>query len=508
MQWVKRTTFFNLLEETMSNNVKKFKKPIGEDSIYKLMLIITFVVAGAFFVINIIRLNLMGMIAIGGCLLAFGGALLIMKLIKLHKRKKQLVVCVMLMFLVFVISLFSGDFYSDDFTLYLAVIALSGVYLEPAVTKVQMVLVNVLLALQYIIHPEKADPLSQYIMCMVLTTLTVIIFLQVIKRGRSFIQVGDDRSEEAEGLVASITKAGTELQQNCETSAKRVEGLKDASDKLEERTRELKDGSDNIIESAKDIVHSFDGVHETVKFSEEQISIMNAEVKHVEDALAENKKNMAEMSAQMNSVKQAVDEANAVFEKLQKQIQEISVVTDQLNSIAASTNMLALNASIEAARAGQSGAGFAVVASKVQELAVDSNRCSGQVVEVVTAMQSQIEITTEQLGESTEAIDASIGALAGLQDSFDDLTVQFEALYDNIEAQNINVEKMDSEISQLETRINEMSACTEENQAYVDEIANAVELYRNHMQLVITDTQQVNDLSVSMLAISKEREQA
>ena len=487
--------------------VEKFKKPIGEDSIYKLMLIITFVVAGVFFVKNIISLSISGMIAIGGCLLVLGIALLIMKMIKLNKRKKQLVVCIMLMFVVFVISLFSGNFYSADFTLYLAVIALSGLYLEPIITKVQAVLVNVLLALQYIINPGKADPLSQYIMCMVLTTLTAILFLQVIKRGRSFIQVGVERSDEAEGLVASITKAGTELQENCETSAKRVEVLKDASDKLEERTRELKDGSDNIIESAKDIVHSFDDVHETVQSTGEQISIMNTEVKRVEDALAENKKNMKEMSQQMNSVKQAVDEANEVFAKLQKQIQEISAVTDQLNGIATSTNMLALNASIEAARAGQSGAGFAVVASKVQELAVDSNRCSSQVVEVVTAMQSQIEITTEQLGESTDAIDLSIGALEGLQNSFDDLTVQFEALYDNIEAQNVNVSKMDSEINQLETRINEMSACTEENQAYVEEIANAVEMYKSHMQLVVNDTQQVNDLSASMLAISKEREQ-
>lgn len=488
-------------------NEKKFKNPIGEDSIYKLMLIITFVVSGVFFVKNVISFSLSGMIAIGGCLLVLGLALLVMKLIKLHKRKKQLVVCIMLMFVVFIISLFSGNFYSDDFTLYLAVIALSGVYLEPTITIVQAVLVNVLLILQYIINPGKADPLSQFIMCMVLTTLTAVLFLQVIKRGRSFIQVGDDRSEEAEGLVASITKAGTELQLNCENSAKRVEGLKDASDKLEERTRELKDGSDNIIESAKEIASSFDGVHETVKSTEEQITIMNSEVKRVEDALAENKKHMKEMNEQMNSVKKAVDEANEVFAKLQKQILEISAVTDQLNSIAASTNMLALNASIEAARAGQSGAGFAVVASKVQELAIDSNRCSGQVVEVVTAMQSQIEMTTEQLEESTEAIDSSIGALEGLQTSFDDLTEQFGELYDNIEAQNGNVTKMDSVISQLENKINEMSAYTEENQAYVDEIANAVEMYKNHMQLVVDDSQQVNDLSASMLAISKERQQ-
>ncbi len=484
-------------------NEKKFKKPIGEDSIYRFMLILSIVVAAGFLLKNIISFSLVGMIAIGSCLAVLGLSLVVMKAIKLHKRKKQLVVCILIMFIVFVISLFSGNYYSDDFALYLAVIALSGLYLEPTVTIVQMVLVNVLLLLQYVIRPDKADPFSQYIMCMVLTTLAAYLFYLVIKRGRSFIQVGEERTEEAVELVESITKAGHELQANCETSAGRVEGLQAASDKLEERARELKDGSVNIIESAKDIAHSFEGVHQTVKSTENHVSVMNSEIKRVEEALDENKKNMHKMTTQMSSVKDAVDEANKVFEKLQQQILEISAVTDQLNSIASSTNMLALNASIEAARAGETGKGFAVVASKVQELAVDSNRCSGQVVEVVTAMQSQIAITTEQLEESTDAIGASIDALSGLQDSFDDLTNQFEALYDNIEAQNENVLEMDNVISQLERRIDEMSACTEENQSYVDEITNAVELYRDNMKLVVSDTQQVNDLSVSMLEISK-----
>ena len=106
-----------------------------------------------------------------------------------------------------------------------------------------------------------------------------------------------------------------------------------------------------------------------------------------------------------------------------------------------------------------------------------------------------------------EAIDASISALTVLQTSFDGLTEQFGSLYDNIEQQNENVSKMDVVFNQLEDKIGEMTTCTEENQTYVDEITNAVDLYKNHMSLVIDDTKQVNDLSVSMLAISKERHQ-
>lgn len=98
---------------------------------------------------------------------------------------------------------------------------------------------------------------------------------------------------------------------------------------------------------------------------------------------------MKEMTDEMEILKNTIGTASEVFSTLQEEIVEISKVTEQLTQIASNTTMLALNASIEAARAGQSGAGFAVVASKVQELAEDSNHCSSQVVTVVSAMKKQ-----------------------------------------------------------------------------------------------------------------------
>ena len=77
------------------------------------------------------------------------------------------------------------------------------------------------------------------------------------------------------------------------------------------------------------------------------------------------------MNTQMSVVRDTMDNTNKVFSMLEEQMSEISVVIEELNKIASSTTMLALNASIEAARAGHTGAGFAVVATKVQDLAVE-----------------------------------------------------------------------------------------------------------------------------------------
>ena len=102
-----------------------------------------------------------------------------------------------------------------------------------------------------------------------------------------------------------------------------------------------------------------------------------------------------------------MQETNTVFEKMEMQMKQIVEVTQQLNRISSNTTLLALNASIEAARAGQAGAGFAVVATKVKELSIDSNQCAGQVSEVVSQMQEQVQKTTQQLYESTQALAGS-----------------------------------------------------------------------------------------------------
>ena len=222
--------------------------------------------------------------------------------------------------------------------------------------------------------------------------------------------------------------------------------------------------------------------------------------------MSESKENMQTMDAQMQSVKKTVGATKEVFSQLQQQIQEISEATKQLTSIAANTKMLALNASIEAARAGESGAGFAVVASQVQALALDSNNCSDQVILVVSNMQNQIEMTTEQLAESVEAIDNSLESLVGLESGFDGLIHSFASLYENIEEQNKNVKNVDSIFEDLRSKVGEMSTYSEENPAVVESIVEAMMAYKDHMNKIIDDTKTIHELSSSMLEISKEEE--
>ena len=483
----------------MGKENKTIKKPMAEDKIFKYMMTAVFLVAALFFVKNVISKAWSGAIVIGICLVIFSVAIFIMKKMKVAQKIQQLVLCLSIVLLVFCISLNSGNYYSDDFPLYLAVIALSGLYLVPKYTLIQAALIDVLLIVAYFIHPEKADPFSQYIMCVVILTICAFCFYMVINRGRSYIRLGERRAKEAEKLLLELKDAGEKLQANCEHSLERVSKLEKANERLESSIDDLRDGSSNITQGTVDVSQTFDDMQEKMLTTQEHVASLNTEVKKVEDSLADSKKNMREMNSEMLTLKQTLEATNAVFTTLQDEIKEIVDFTQQLNKIANSTNTLALNASIEAARAGQMGAGFAVVASKVQVLAEDSNKCSGQIANVVNAMESLINQTSRQLSVSHTAVDNSINSLNDFQDSFKNLTSQFKSLYRNIEDQNDNIRDMDHSFVELRDKISDMASSSEENQNSVNAITDSIDVYKYNINKIVDDNIIISQLSTSLL---------
>lgn len=487
-------------------NSKEVQEPISEQKIYKIMIWVVFAVSAVFLLKNVIGKNLTGMITVGITMVVFGISLYVMHALKVAEGYCQLAASIAIAVVEFVISINSGAYYSDDFPLLLAVIAVTALYFRPQYTLIQIAVCDVILVLLYLIHPEKAESLSQFIMCGVIFDLAAFLIYLTIKRGRAYIAISENRAAEAEKLLASLTELGRELQTNYENSSKSVASLRSTRQRLDGNAVELKQGSQDIMAGAKDVVNTCEEVKDKVLATGQQVAILTDGIHHVEDALAANQQNLEEMSRKIESVRVATRQINQVFSQLDEHMQKIFAVTQQLDSIASSTNMLSLNASIEAARAGQNGAGFAVVASKVRDLAVDSTACSSQVAGVVEEMQLQIQDTTRQLAENDSIIETSLDALAGLQNGFEHLTEQFASLYQNIESQNSNVSEVNAIFEQLRGKIDDVSHYTENNEGTVEAITEAIQVYREGVEMIVDDSARVHLLSENMVRLAKAEE--
>lgn len=487
----------------MGSEKKKSRAPVTQEKIFRIMMIITLAVSGIFLLKNLIGQTFQGAIIIGVCLAVF--LLVTVAMAKLHFSAyvRQFVLCIALVVLVFVISANSGNFYSDDFPLFLALIGLGGLYLEPRYTQVQMVLITLALIVLYLLHPEKADPLGQYIMCLLLLNVAAFAFFLTIQRGRAFIDMSQEKAQEAQRLLASIQDIGTELQKSYDNSSSRMEKLRTANQQMEHNTAELTQGAEGVNQESHEVTANCDDVHQRMLLTEQSVTQLNSGVEKMEDALNESKQQMQEMNTQIQSVHRTMDETTQVFAQLQKQIQEIGAVTDQLSDISFNTNILALNAAIEAARAGSYGAGFAVVANEVQRLAAESEECSSHVIQIVDNMRHQIKATSTHMVDSSTAITSSLQSLGQLEQGFGNVIDQFRVLYQHIEAQNQNISDIDQIFDTLKQKVGDMSVRSEENCTAVSSIVEAMAVYKRHMNLVIEDTKRIHDLSATMLETTK-----
>lgn len=460
---------------------KQTKKMMSHESIYKIMQWLPLLVSGLFFLKNVVAGNTTAMVTIGICLTVLVTIMVLIKVRNVSLYMREYIMSIALLFLIFVISLNSGASYSDDFSLFLAVIGLSGMYLEPQFTKLQVIVADVLLVIMYLLHPEKAESQSQYILCVVVFTLAASLFYLVIKRGRAFIEMSEERAKESEMLLASIRTMGDELQRDFAAS----------SSKIAEGTQGLQDGSVDITRGAGDVSDNCGQVREKIKETEMQIVQLNHELQQFEETLAVNSGNVTAMKKQVGSVSEIISESGTTFRTMEEQMKEIVGIAKQINDISFKLTILSLNASVEAAHAGEFGSGFEVLAAEMRELSENSGLFSAQVSEVVKELSERVEQTSETFVDSEEALAQSERTAAELVESFGKLNSQFSVLYDNIEHQNESVNQIDNIFGNLNVRVTEMHNSSLVNQEAVEAIVKEMTVFRGNISKIVENTQTI-----------------
>ena len=473
-------------------------KNITKDGIYKFMNGITLAVSAIFLIKNVLSSEVIGSLAIGICLGVYCIVLFIMNKTKIATDTRNLVVSVALLVVISIVSIFSGSSFGDDFILYLAAMGMSGLFLRPQYPQIQLGVADGLLIIQCLCAPQKIGPTGQFILCVILFNLAGVLFSFVVARGRSFILESRARTQEMEKVIEQLAIINAELNKNFETTQNRISDINHANMQVELRTHELIDDSSNITNSVGDTMNTCDDALEHISLCRDQIHNLLENIQHFESVLKENETNIEAMSSQILAIKESSAATNEVFDGIQKQMAEIVDVVAQLKSIASSTTMLSLNASIEAARAGAAGAGFAVVAEKVQQLAIDSNTCSNHVEQIVVNMEAQVDKTREQMLESSGNVESSLESIKALETGFNELLTSFTTLYANIEEHDTSVNDLSTSFDMIQSSVSTMADYSEKNQSSINDIADSIKIYGSNVEQMESDTENIRQLVLTM----------
>jgi methyl-accepting chemotaxis protein len=252
----------------------------------------------------------------------------------------------------------------------------------------------------------------------------------------------------ASNVAAASTQLGTSADKLSKGATEQVERaiqVATASTEMNQTSEDIAKNSNQVAESASEAVKVAKGGQEVV----------------------------AQAIREVNIIAEIVETASGFMKELGKHSERIGDIVTVINEIADQTNLLALNATIEAARAGEHGRGFAVVADEVRKLAERTSSSTTEIGTMINSIREGIEKTVESMEKAKNNVATGVQFSSQAQVALEDIIKSIDSLYTGFHQIATAIEEMNATTEEITRDINDISDVTKDTFHSSEEISGA-----------------------------------
>lgn len=244
--------------------------------------------------------------------------------------------------------------------------------------------------------------------------------------------------------------------------------LAEASGQVSARSSQQSDDTVSVSAAIEELTVSIDVVANNAQEAE-QIAA-NSGLRS--DEGARQVKNATE---EMSKIAQAVTETSTQMVTLSEQSQQISSIANVIKEVADQTNLLALNAAIEAARAGEQGRGFAVVADEVRKLAERTTASAKEISTMIASIQDHTNKASDTMRHGTERVSNGVMLAERAEDSMRQISSDSKGVVHAVTGISNSLREQRTASGEIAKRVESIALMTEENSAAVSSVAATAE---------------------------------
>jgi methyl-accepting chemotaxis protein len=276
----------------------------------------------------------------------------------------------------------------------------------------------------------------------------------------------EEAAEEARRALEAITQLSAEVQMVTEEVSLHTAGI---SSSIEQMAA----GAEEQAAQTGEVAAATEEMAQTIAETTQSISVTAQSSLQASNTAHEGIEAVKHTRASMVRIVEVTQTSGEKIERLSEKVEEVGSITQVINDIADQTNLLALNAAIEAARAGEHGRGFAVVADEVRKLAERTGKATKEISGVLKAIQDETTSARKSMEEAGDVVQKELVSTEVLTTTFDRISSESDNVTSLINQIAVASEEQSLTMSAVSKNIEGMRAVSEQSAIGVQQIAQA-----------------------------------